>query len=90
MLEKDIDALNAHEPINLEGLEADIWRRERKLASLRSASRSLASWQGAVLLLAVICSAAIGMSTASKIAKPTAPLAEENLAPSALLMGSHG
>lgn len=89
MLENEISALSAHESVNLDGLEADIWRRERHLAALRAASRFIASGQGLILLLAVMLSVAIGISAASKIAKPMAPLVGDSLAPSTLLLGSH-
>jgi hypothetical protein len=89
MLEKDISHLNAREHLNLESLESDIWRRERHLVALRAASRWLASWQGLVLVLAVLASAAAGASVARHLAPRTGFIAEEGLAPSNLLLGSH-
>ncbi len=89
MLENEISALSAHDSVNLDGLEADIWRRERHLAALRAAGRFTASGQGLILLLAVTLSAATGISAASETAKPTAPLMGSSLAPSTLLLGSH-
>lgn len=88
MLENDISHLNAHEGINLEGLEADIWRRERHVRSLRAANRMLTSWQGVVLVLAVAASAAMGAAMTSRLAQPSSFLAAERLAPSNLLLGS--
>ena len=88
MLESDISHLNACERVNLDDLEADIWRRERHVLALRTASRSLASWQGLVLLLAVVTSAATGAAVATHLAPPSSFVAEEGLAPSNLLLGS--
>lgn len=89
MLERDIYALNARERVNLDGLEADIWHRERHLLALRAATRLLASWQGLVLALAVIASALAGVAAARYMAPPSAFMAEENMAPSTLLLGRH-
>jgi hypothetical protein len=88
MLESDISRLNAREQVNLDGLESDIWRRERHVLALRTASRWLASWQGLVLVLAVVSSAATGVAVATHLASPTSFVAEEGLAPSNLLLGS--
>lgn len=89
MLENDISALSERDSVNLDGLEADIWRREHQLSALRAAGRFTASGQGFILLLAVTLSAATGISAASRTAMPMAPLAGDNLAPSTLLLGSH-
>lgn len=89
MLENDISALGERDSVNLDGLEADIWRRERQLSAFRAAGRFIASGQGFVLLLAVTLSAATGISAASTAAKPMAPLVGNSLAPSTLLFGSH-
>lgn len=89
MLESEISALNERDAVNLDGLEADIWRRERQITALRAAGRFTASGQGFILLLAVMLSAATGMSAASKTVKPMAPLVGNNLAPSTLLLESH-
>jgi hypothetical protein len=89
MLENDISALCERDSVNLDELETDIWRREHQLRALRAAGRFTASGQGLILLLAVTLSAATGISAASKIAKPMAPLVENSLAPSTLLLGSH-
>ncbi len=88
MLESDIFCLNAREHVNLDGLELDIWCRERDVLALRAASRRLASWQGLVLVLAVVTSAATGAAVATHLAPPTGFVAEEGLAPSNLLLGS--
>jgi transposase len=88
MLERDISRLNAREHVNLDGLETDIWRRERHVLAIRAASRLLASWQGLVLVLAVATSAATGVAMATHLASPTSFVAEEGLAPSNLLLGS--
>ena len=88
MLERDIFRLNALEHVSLDGLEADIWCRERHVVALQSASRWLASWQGLVLVLAVVTSAATGVAVATHLAPPAGFVAEEGLAPSNLLLGS--
>ncbi len=89
MLENEISALSERDSVNLDRLEADIWRRERRINAFRAAGRLTASGQGFILLLAVMLSAATGMSASSKTAKPMAPLAGNNMAPSTLLLGSH-
>jgi hypothetical protein len=89
MLENDISRLNARERVNLDGLEADIWRRERHVRARQAASRMLASWQGFVLVLAVVGSAAMGAAVTVPLAQPSSFVAEEGLAPSNLLLGSH-
>ena len=88
MLDKDISRLNARERVNLGGLETDIWRRERQVRTLKAASRKLASWQGLVLVLAVMGSAATGAAVTLHLAPPSSFVAEEGLAPSNLLLGS--
>lgn len=88
MLEKDISRLNARDRVNLDGLESDVWRRERHVQALQAAGRLLASWQGFVLALAVVISAATGAALAAHVSQPAAFVAEENLAPSHLLLGS--
>jgi hypothetical protein len=88
MLESDISRLNAREHVNLEGLESDIWRRERQVLALRATGRWLASWQGLVLVLAVLTSAATGAVVATHLAPKAGFVAEEGLAPSNLLLGS--
>ena len=89
MLENDISALSDRDSVNLDELEADIWRREHRLSTLRAAGRFIASGQGLILLLAVTLSAATGISAASKTTKPIASLVGNSLAPSTLLLGSH-
>jgi hypothetical protein len=88
MLESDISRLNARERVNLDGLESDIWRRERHILARRAASRWLASSQGLVLVLAVVTSAATGVAVATHPAPPSGFVAEESLAPSNLMLGS--
>ena len=88
MLENDISRLNARERVNLDGLEVDIWCREHQVLALRATSRWLASWQGLVLVLAVVTSAATGAFVAARLAPPAGFVAEEGLAPSNLLLGT--
>lgn len=89
MLERDIYALIVRERINLDGLEADIWHRERHLRALQAASRLLTSWQGLVLALAVVASAAAGLLAAKSMVPTSGLVAEESMAPSTLLLGTH-
>jgi hypothetical protein len=73
-------------------LESDIWVREAGVRSGRDATRRLASWQAAVMIFAIIGSAAVGSSLAfhgAQTRPPAALLSAENLAPSALLFGGH-
>ncbi len=86
MLDQEMVALDAREAVNLDRLERDIWQRERHIATLRAARRFLASSQGAILVIAVVLSAAIGASTATRDVGPRFMI-EENLAPSHLLLG---
>ena len=88
MLDKDISLLNARERVDLDGLESDIWRRERHIRALQSASRLLASWQTLVLVLAIMVSAAAGAAAAGHLVPASGFVAEESLTPSNLLLGS--
>jgi hypothetical protein len=88
MLDQDIHRLNAREQVDLDQLEADIWRRERHVLAQRTTNRWLASWQGLVLTLAVVTSAATGAMAATRLAHPAGFVAEERLAPSNLLLGT--
>lgn len=83
MLEQDIAALDAREPLRLEKLETDICRRECIIATLR---RFLASGQIVILGLAVIVSAFIGIAVATHLSTPSLTI-EESLVPSHLLLG---
>lgn len=89
MLENEISRLNARERFNLDDLESDIWRRERHLQARRAATRRVASYQALVLLLAVAGSGMAGAAMAGQFAPPSTFVAEENLAPSHLLLGMH-
>ena len=88
MFERDLAALNSRETISLDRLEADIWRRERHIATLRSARRFLASGQGAVLVAAVVLCGLVGATVAARHQTPHHFVVEEALAPSNLLLGS--
>ena len=74
--------------IELAGLEQDIWRQ----VALRRTSRTLASWQAAVLALGIFGSAAIGVAAAASLA-PAPKLGllgtGQEMAPSTLLFGKN-
>ena len=89
MLEDDILRLNARECVNLDNLEGDIRQRERRILSQRATTRRVASCQALVLVLAVAGSGMAGAAMAGQFAPPSALVAEENMAPSNLLLGSH-
>jgi hypothetical protein len=89
MIENDISRLNAQEHFDLDGLEADIWRQECRVLARRAATRRVASYQALVLLLAVAGSGVAGAAMAAQFAPPSTFVAEENLAPSHLLLGTH-
>lgn len=87
MIEQDLEKLNARDSgIVLAGLEQDIWRH----VALRRTSRSLATWQAAVLALGMFGSAAIGVAAAASLA-PTPQIrllgTGQEMAPSTLLFG---
>jgi hypothetical protein len=88
MLEDDIFRLNAREQVSLGNLEWEIWRRERQFLARCAQSRRLASWQGFVLILAVMASAATGVAVAGRFSAPSSFVSEEGLAPSNLLLRS--
>jgi hypothetical protein len=92
MIDDDINKLIERDSrIDLQTLEADIWRLEAGIRAGQKVSRSLASWQGLVIVLAVLSSASVGISTAmnSANARPGNVLVPgENLAPSSLLFGA--
>lgn len=84
MLDQDILALNEREPLPLEQLEKDIWRRERLIATMR---RFLASGQAVIIGAAILVSAVVGIAVATQLATPGLTT-EEKLAPSYLLLGT--
>jgi hypothetical protein len=90
MIDSDIHRLLARDSSDLTGLEADIWRREAERRGNGAVARRLASWQAAVLALAVISSASVGSLTAMHgvaFASRTILFPAERLAPSSLLFG---
>lgn len=84
MLEQDILTLNEREPLPLEQLEKDIWRRHHVMATMR---RFLASGQAIILSFAIIASAVVGVAVANRPTTPSLTV-EEKLAPSNLLLGT--
>jgi hypothetical protein len=74
----------------LDHLVEDIWRRELALRASAVPGRRLISWQGAVLALAVISSASVGITAARAMPPPEASWFGDGarFAPTALLFGS--
>lgn len=93
MIDEDIRKLVVRDQNGgLTALEADIWRREAYLQANSRATRKLAAWQGLLMALAVTGSATAGfaITVQSPEARPATQLVPgENLAPSALLLGTH-
>lgn len=75
----------------LDRLERDVWQRERDVLAAKATSRRLMSWQGAVLALAVLSSASLGMTAARAMAAPEVSWLGDSarLAPTTLLFGGH-
>ena len=77
----------------LSRLEADIWRREAALRAHRRIARQLAIWQGVVMAIAVIGSAAAGMTLSAHLGderRASLMMPDEQFAPGKLLFGPHG
>ncbi len=90
MIQREIEALEARERVDLDALEADVWRRESQVRASQRAGRTLASMQAVVVALSVVSSAAAGVTIATNraAAEPVSlfnPGAD--LAPSSLLFG---
>jgi len=83
LMARDLDS-------RLDRLEEDIWRRELALQASAAAGRRLISWQGAVLAMAVISSASVGVMAARGVPAPEISWFGDGaqLAPTALLVGS--
>ena len=71
MIDDMLERLQARDDRRLDRLEQDIWERERSLKAASVANRRLASWQGLVLSVAVLLSAA-GGATAARALPPQA------------------
>ena len=71
---------------SLGSLEADIWRGVAARETRRKAARRTASFQGVIMLFAVLGSVAAGIDAAGLL---TAPTAISQLAPGMELMPSH-
>jgi hypothetical protein len=91
MIEDDIDALMKRDAlVSLQALEADVWRQEAVAVATMRASHRIASWQAAILVAAVMSSAAVGILTATRSdsgPRPHLLAAAESLAPSNRLFG---
>lgn len=74
----------------LDRLEQDIWEREHALKAALAANRRLATWQGLVLSLAVLLSAAGGATAARAVPPPATDWfgGAGQSAPAALLFGA--
>ena len=93
MIDDDIARLVERErTADLGRLEADIWRREAAFETRRRATRRMAAWQGAVLLVAAVGSAGAGFAAslpAAELRHAALMMPGERLAPSSLLLGGH-
>jgi hypothetical protein len=90
MVEYDIHRLIARDSRDLAGLEGDIWKQEAFRRASQTVTRRLASWQAAVMVIAVVISATAGSAVAmhnSTVPRPSGLILAETLAPSALLFG---
>jgi hypothetical protein len=90
-MDKEIQRLIARDRTHpLDRLEAHVWHREQSQHRAALASRRLLSWQGAVLAVAVICSASIGVATAHARLSPEVNWFSGGvrLLPTTLLFGS--
>lgn len=74
----------------LDRLEQDIWAREQSLNAASAANRRLATWQGLVLSLAVMLSAAGGATAARAVPPPVTDWfgGASQSAPATLLFGA--
>jgi hypothetical protein len=75
---------------SLDHLEADIWRGVAAYARQREAARRVASFQGVVIVLALLGSAAVGVNMArpgSPAGDPVVLASGAELMPSHLLLG---
>jgi hypothetical protein len=90
MFEDDIRRLIARDSRDLAGLEGDIWKQEAIRRAGQTVTRRLASWQAAVMAIAVVISATAGSAVAmhnTPVHPPRGLILAETLAPSALLFG---
>ena len=87
MVDRHIHELVKHQTEEaLERLEADIWVGTAARKDERRAAKMVACWQAGVLALALVASAAAGM-TAVRAEARTMFAPETQLAPSVLLLG---
>jgi hypothetical protein len=90
MIEDDIRRLIVRDSRDLAGLEGDIWKQEAFRRASQTVTRRLASWQAAVMAVAVVISATAGTAVAmhnTTVHQPSGLVLAETLAPSALLFG---
>ena len=93
MIDEDLKRLIARDSsVALDKLERDLWQRASVRRISRQTSRVLASWQAAVVAVAIFGSAAVGMTAAANLQSANKPRlldSGEDIAPSTLLFGKH-
>lgn len=87
MLEHDLDKLTARDAASLDGLEAAIWKREKRHLAARQAARTVASWQAAILILGVTGSGVFGLAAATQLPHVNTLRGYSDSAPSVRLFG---
>ncbi len=89
MLDQDIAKLIARDVADLDGLESGIWRIEARRNLARIETRRIAFWQVAIMLFAMLSSAALGVSKGAQTPAHGSRLlmAHNEAAPSSRLFG---
>ena len=91
MIDKDLKELIARDSrFRLDRLELDIWQRTAARHTAVRTSKVLASWQAAVVALAILGSATVGMTAATHVQTTNKSRLlgfGDELAPSTLLFG---
>ena len=91
MMDKMLNRLVKRDELeSLEHFERDLWYREFRFRTARQNNLAIASWQAAIIAVAVIGSASVGAAAAAK-ANPAPHFlsAGEDMLPSNLLFGHH-
>jgi hypothetical protein len=88
VLEDDLGRLVRRDNAALDQLTSDLWRRDADRMAAAQSARRLAAWQGVVLAVAVISSAAFGLVVAGAARpRPGILFAAGDLAPGTLILG---
>jgi hypothetical protein len=89
MLDNDIAKLIARDAADLDDLESGIWRMEARHNLARIETRRIVSWQAAIMLVAMIGAAGLGVVIGTKTPSHSSNLlmAHNDVAPSSRLFG---